>query len=132
VSFVDNVKVFSTYQIQIPYKLSDLFVANKLETSTKTVILELYFNAMGLFVGSWSSMIFYWSFCIQCQEFLSTCGACSEGVFDFERRATYIGSSLKVKLILGPFWHAKMSLTLTMFFIQTSTLLPSRHAPKTY
>ena len=50
VSFVDNVKVFSTYQIQIPYKLSDLFVANKLETSTKTVILELFYNSMGLFV----------------------------------------------------------------------------------
>ena len=77
-------------------------------------------------------MILYWSFCIQYQEFLSTCGACSERVFDFERRATYFGSSLRVELILGPFWHAKMSLTLPMFFIRTATLLPSRRAPKTY
>lgn len=39
-------------------------------------------------------------------------GACPEVVFECEWSSTYF-SSLTTKLILGPFWHAKVSLTLT-------------------
>ena len=38
---------------------------------------------------SWSPMIFQWLFCIQNQNFLSTCAACLEVVFAFEWRTTY-------------------------------------------
>ena len=54
--------------------------------------LELSFELMGLFDQSLSFMISYWLFCIQYQEFISICGACSEVVFEFEQRATYFGS----------------------------------------
>ena len=46
-------------------------------------------------------MISHWLLCIKYELFLSTCGACSEVVFEFEWRATYFGS-LKAKLILAP------------------------------
>ena len=46
-------------------------------------------------------MIFHWFFCIQSQYFISTCGAYSEVVFEFDQRATYFGS-LRAKLILAP------------------------------
>ena len=48
-----------------------------------THLMELFLNSMGLFVGSWFPMIFYWLVCIQFQSFLSTC-ACSEVVFELE------------------------------------------------
>ena len=64
----------------------------------------------------------------QYQEFLSTCGACSEVVFEFEWRPTYFGL-VRAKLILAPLgmliWVRPSISRYRMFFIQTSTLLPS-------
>ena len=63
------------------------------------------FIQWGIFVGSWSPMIFHWLLCIHHQEFLSTCGACS--------------------LIAKAIWHPKMSLIfnkpIRIVFVQTST-----------
>ena len=41
---------------------------------------EWFSNSMTLLVGSLSPVLFQWLFCIQYQEFVSTCGACSEVV----------------------------------------------------
>ena len=65
-----------------------------------------------------------------CQYFLSTCGACSEVVFEFEWRATYF-SSLRAKLVtasLGmPKWVWPLINWYRTFFIQTSALPASIH-----
>ena len=88
------------------------------------------FNSMGLFVKSWSRMIFHWCLCINNQEFLSTRGACVEVVFECEWRATCFGL-LRVKLILAllgiPEWVWPLMDQYRMFFVRTSTRPPSMH-----
>ena len=54
----------------------------------------------GTFGRKFVPMSFHWLFSMQYQKHISTCGACSEVVFEFERRATYFGS-LRTKL----FYH---------------------------
>ena len=61
--------------------------------------IELFSYSMGLLVRSWSPMIFHWLFCIQYQQLPFTCDACPEVLFEFEWRATYLGCSLRAKLI---------------------------------
>ena len=56
---------------------------------------------------------------------LSTCGACSEVVLEFECSTTYFGS-IGVKLILRTSWDAKMSLTLNEL-IQNGLIQPSHY-----
>jgi len=48
-----------------------------------THLIELFLNSMGLFVGSFFPMIFYWLVRILFQSILSTC-ACSEVVYELE------------------------------------------------
>ena len=71
-----------------------------------------------------------WMFCIQCQQFLSTCGACLEVVFEFEWRATYCGS-LRAKVILATLgmlkWVRPLMRQYRMFFVVISTLPSSMH-----
>ena len=59
-----------------------------------------------------------------------TCGACSEGVFEFEWKATSVGL-LRAKLMLAPLDMLKRVSPsrnqYRMFFVQTSTLPPSMH-----
>jgi len=56
-----------------------------------THLIELFLNSMGLFVGSFFPMIFYWLVRILFQSILSTC-ACSEVVYELEWRETYYSS----------------------------------------
>ena len=66
--------------------------------------------------------------------FLSTCGVCSEVVFDIGWRATYFGL-LRAKLILAPLgmpkWVWPSMNWYRTFFVQTSTLPPSMHQKHT-
>ena len=83
------------------------------------------------FVGSWSSVIFHWSVCIEkINKFFCTCGPSWEPVFESEWRATYFGS-LRVKLILRRFgmpkWVWPSMNQYRMSSVQTSTLCPSMH-----
>jgi hypothetical protein len=48
------------------------------------VTIELSWNLMGLLVGSWSSMMFHWLFCIHINIILPNCGACLDVVFKVE------------------------------------------------
>ena len=98
--------------------------------SRSTLFNRVILNSMGLYVGSASPMTFHWLLCIQNQKLLSTCGACSKVVFEFECRATYSGS-LGVKLTVPP--HACQNefdprlVTIECSLFKTSTLPPSMH-----
>ena len=90
---------------------------------------------MGLFVRSWSPVISHWLFVYNINRIFSTCdGACSEIMFEFEWRATYI-SSLRTKLTLAhlgiPSWVWPSMNGYKMFFDQTSTQPPSMHRKRT-
>ena len=61
-------------------------------------------------------MIFYWLFCKQYQLFLSTCGACSEVVFEFEMKSNLF-QIIEGQTHFSTSWHAKMSLTMNQYRI---------------
>ena len=69
-----------------------------------------------------------YNFAYNANNFLSTCGKCSEVVFEFKWRATYYGR-LRAKLILAPLgmpkWVWPSMNPQRMFLVQTSTLPPS-------
>ena len=78
-------------------------------------------------VGSWSLVKFYWLFCIQYEQFRSTCCACLEVVFEFEWRATYF-SSLRARYILAPqVCHNELIYNVLYSNLHTT----SKHGPKT-
>ena len=79
-------------------------------------------------------MILCWLPCKQYQWCLSTCGACSEVVFVFDSKATFLGL-MRVGLFLAPLGMPKWVLTFNKMVqnvfhanIQTT----SKHAPKSY
>jgi len=87
---------------------------------------------MRLSIGSWSLCFSVGLFAYNVNVFLSTCGICSEVVFELEWSATYFG---KIKFSLAPLgmrncvW-ASMNWC-RIFFVQTSTLSPSIHWKRT-
>ena len=83
------------------YKDPDVRRSYPLKGNWKKIRVILQSICRGLFIRSLPSVVFHRLLCIRCPLFLSTCGACSQEVFEFQRRATYLGS-VRAKLILAP------------------------------
>ena len=101
--------------LDIAGTFSNNYQLRRLEAHLK-VLHESYPLLNGTFCWSWSPMIFQRLFCIQCEQFLSTCNwvhALRQCLNLNEEKP--ISVHLRAKVILySTSWHAKMSLTLNI------------------